>query len=166
MSCTMTAPTFHVEPNGNLNAHRPAATILSPRCITSSRGIRPSGRAGACSACLETAVIGSMASPITQLLRLPKLGEETLWALRRLMRMRMFFHLLECGSVTSDEEGVELANLDAARSEALRAAREVMSAEVREGRLCLSCQIDITEGDGTPLMTLPFRDALVISGQK
>lgn len=76
------------------------------------------------------------------------------------------FHLTlnECGSVTPDTEGVELPNLAAARVAAVAAAREVMGAEVIEGRLCMSCDIEIYDGAGRRLDRLPFRDMVTITG--
>jgi hypothetical protein len=77
---------------------------------------------------------------------------------------RFFVHLNECGSVSRDEDGHELADLQEARDAALKAAREIMCAEIAEGRLCLSCQIEITDSAGEVLLVIPFRDAITISG--
>lgn len=77
--------------------------------------------------------------------------------------MRMFFHLNECGKLTRDLEGQDLPNLEAGRAAAVRAAREVMCAEILEGRLCLSCSIEITDGDGNAITTVPFSDVVEIT---
>ena len=77
---------------------------------------------------------------------------------------RYFFNLRECGQVVVDEEGVDRHDLAAARVEALAAARSIMCAEVAEGRLCLSCSIEVFDASGTKVLTIPFRDALAISG--
>lgn len=77
---------------------------------------------------------------------------------------RYFFNLHECGTVLDDEEGRELPNLAAARDRAILEARELMSAEVSQGRLCLSCSIVIQDGGREALLTVPFRDALVLTG--
>jgi antirestriction protein ArdC len=77
---------------------------------------------------------------------------------------RYFFNLHECGTVSDDPEGMERADLDHVRQEALRAAREVMCAEVNEGRLCLSCHIEVKDEDGAVVLLLPFAEALTITG--
>jgi hypothetical protein len=77
---------------------------------------------------------------------------------------RLFFHLHECGTVTVDEEGVEVESLAEARVRAFRAARSIMSAEVAQGQLCLSCHINVEDDQGTILLTLPFREALQVTG--
>lgn len=77
---------------------------------------------------------------------------------------RYFFNLHECGTVSRDDEGVEHVDLSAARSVAIQAARDIMSAEVKEGRLCLNCYIQITDHERSPLLTIPFRDVLHLSG--
>ena len=77
---------------------------------------------------------------------------------------RMFFHLHECGDVVVDEEGVELEGLAEARLRALRDARSIMSAEVKAGQLCLSCHISVEDAEGSILLTIPFREALQVTG--
>lgn len=77
---------------------------------------------------------------------------------------RYFFHLHECGTHIPDDEGRGLAGMEEARSEAIKAARDVMSAEVQAGRLCLGCRIDVKDGNGRLVLTVPFSDALTISG--
>ena len=77
---------------------------------------------------------------------------------------RYFFDLHECGTHVEDEEGRELVDIVDARRSAIAEAREVMSHEVREGRLCLSCRIDVRDEVGTLVLTLPFREALAVTG--
>lgn len=77
---------------------------------------------------------------------------------------RYFFHFHECGTSFEDEEGAELPDIDSVRRAALKHVRGVMCGEVEEGRLCLSCHIEVTDADGRAVMTIPFRDALVITG--
>lgn len=76
----------------------------------------------------------------------------------------LFFQLNECGAVTEDPDGREVANLDAAWDVAIRAARAVMCAELDEGRLCLGCHIDVIDADGAHLLRVPFREAVTITG--
>ena len=77
---------------------------------------------------------------------------------------RFYFHLHECGTVTEDEEGRPLADLAAARAIARAEARQVMSAEVGEGRLCLSCVVIIADEAGVEVGRMPFREALAVTG--
>lgn len=81
------------------------------------------------------------------------------------MRMpRFFFHLHECGTVIEDDEGIELADLAAARDQAIHNARDVMAGEVRAGRLCLRCVIHIHDTGGARVETVRFREALTVEG--
>jgi hypothetical protein len=38
-----------------------------------------------------------------------------------------------------------------------------MCAEVRQGRLCLGCRIDVENTDRELVLSLPFRDALTVT---
>ncbi|MDP5280124.1 hypothetical protein Q9Q95_14435 [Sphingomonas sp. DG1-23] len=78
--------------------------------------------------------------------------------------VRYYLHLEECGTLTEDREGVELADAAFARELAVRAARDVMSHEVKHGRLCLSCTIVISDAAGRELERMPFKDALTLTG--
>lgn len=75
-----------------------------------------------------------------------------------------FFNLHECGSLYADEEGRELESVDVASVEAIAAARSVMSHEVAAGRLCLSCRIEVKDSAGRVVLTIPFREALTVTG--
>lgn len=77
---------------------------------------------------------------------------------------RYFFHLHECGRGTLDEEGTELVGVEEARQRAIHQARSIMSAELLEGRLCLSCHIDVVDGRGQRVVKVPFKEALTLSG--
>ncbi len=78
---------------------------------------------------------------------------------------RMFFHLHECGTVTRDEEGRDLPDIESAERAAIEAAREIMCAEVARGHLCLDCHIEVVDEQGERLVFLPFADALVVTGR-
>jgi hypothetical protein len=75
---------------------------------------------------------------------------------------RFFFNLDECGERTIDDEGFELAHIEAARAAAINAARDIIAAEVQKGRLCLSCRIEVTDAAGEIFLTVLFRDAVEI----
>ena len=77
---------------------------------------------------------------------------------------RYHFHLHECGSVISDEEGLDKPDLESVRHEALMSAREIMSNEVKIGKLCLGCHIEVEDEAGQVVLTLPFKEAVQVSG--
>lgn len=75
-----------------------------------------------------------------------------------------FFHLDECGTITSDLEGRELPDLEQAKLSAIIDARSIMSSEVSLGRLCMSCHIDIEDDQCRHLAQISFQEALSITG--
>jgi len=76
--------------------------------------------------------------------------------------MPRFFFNLRDGDELRDEEGLILADAEAVREEALRNARDIMAEEVRHGHLCLKDKIEVADEAGEPVLTLPFRAAVVI----
>ncbi len=77
---------------------------------------------------------------------------------------RFFFNLHECGRIFSDEEGAEMPDVAAARANAINEARQIMAAEVLQGRLCLACHIEVLDNARRPLLIVAFNDAVVVSG--
>lgn len=79
--------------------------------------------------------------------------------------MSLFYmHIHHCDVVARDEEGLDLPDLQAARREAIAGARSIMGEELAKGRLCLGSHIEIEDGDGRLLATVPFRDAVMLTG--
>jgi hypothetical protein len=72
---------------------------------------------------------------------------------------RFFLHLAD-GYPVCDEDGMFFENADAAREEAIRAARDMMADQVRQGRLSLRDRIDIEDEAGNPLFSVRFREAV------
>ena len=72
---------------------------------------------------------------------------------------RFYFHILTRTTVIRDEEGTELADLDAARCEAINDARGMMSTAIREGRDISHRHIEICDAVGTVLLKVPFSEA-------
>jgi hypothetical protein len=72
---------------------------------------------------------------------------------------RYFFHVFD-DIIAQDEEGVELPNLAAARLQAVKGARDLMTEQVRHGHLELSHWIDVTDERGDKVLTITFRDAV------
>ena len=77
---------------------------------------------------------------------------------------RYFLNLDECGSRTIDDEGYEAAHDEAARAAGITAARGIMAEEVLNGKLCLSCRIEVTNHDGEVVLVVPFKEAVTVSG--
>lgn len=74
-------------------------------------------------------------------------------------RFHLRFH--ECdGSIADVGDAVDAENVDEARAAAIVRARAVMAEEVKNGRLCLSCWIVISDDHGNNVHTLQFGDAI------
>jgi hypothetical protein len=61
-----------------------------------------------------------------------------------------------------DEEGRDLPDLDAVRSEALTGIRSILAEDVRKGFLDLGGRIDVLDETGTRLLTIGFAEAVEI----
>ncbi|MBY2910117.1 DUF6894 family protein [Rhizobium leguminosarum] len=72
---------------------------------------------------------------------------------------RFFFHILTRTNIIRDEEGTDLTDLGAARSEAIKDARGMMSTAIREGKDISHRQIEICNADGNMLLKVPFSEA-------
>ena len=76
---------------------------------------------------------------------------------------RFYLHMRNDRTV-EDREGLILEDADAARLEAIRSARDILAAEIRTGRLDLAGEIEVADENGQPILTVPFRQAIVIEG--
>ena len=75
---------------------------------------------------------------------------------------KFFFHVRDDMDVP-DDEGAELADIEAAREYAAQSARVLMSETLRDdGRITLSHRIDIEDDKGGVVASVPFRDAVRI----
>ena len=74
---------------------------------------------------------------------------------------RYFFHVYD-DVVLRDDEGIELADSEAARAEALAGARALICDQVRKGRLSLHHRIEVEDDRGRAVLTLPFDEAVRI----
>lgn len=75
-----------------------------------------------------------------------------------------YLHLHECGKVVRANEPLDLPSLEAARNAAIKGARDIMCSELAAGRLCLSCHIEIEDEKGAIVLTVPFADAVTVTG--
>ncbi|HEX8669027.1 MAG TPA: hypothetical protein VF727_11730 [Allosphingosinicella sp.] len=73
---------------------------------------------------------------------------------------RYFFQLYDRTGWSEDKEGRELADLAAARRQALKGARSIMGADVLRGEIDLTARIDVWDSDGRVVLNLPFADAV------
>ena len=71
-----------------------------------------------------------------------------------------FFDLHNGTGLTADDEGLELADEEAARASAITSIRSLLSSEVREGRIDLRGHITIRQGSSGATMQVPFSDAV------
>ncbi len=76
--------------------------------------------------------------------------------------MRYFFHLRESGTLVVDEEGLELAGVDAVQKAAVMGARSVIAAEAMAGKLSLGAVIEVYDESGERVLDVRFRDAVTI----
>lgn len=76
---------------------------------------------------------------------------------------RYFFNVVD-GTRIDDDEGQNLADLDAARLTAIHSARRIMGHEIWSGRLPLNEVIEITDPTGRVLLIVPFKEAVQIIG--
>ena len=74
-----------------------------------------------------------------------------------------FFHLREPGAYFRDEEGAELADLDAAHARALENVRDIISMEVRSGVIPLSHVMEIADAAGNVVKTISYVEAVKLA---
>lgn len=76
---------------------------------------------------------------------------------------RYFMHICNGNGFVEDSEGIELPDETAAREQALRSARDVMTADIRDGQLDLTSFIEVEDSERHLLFTLTFADAVEIT---
>jgi hypothetical protein len=77
------------------------------------------------------------------------------------MMPRFYLHIRKGDALAEDPEGDEFASMEAARDEAIAAAREIMSEQMQRGELPEpnSC-LEIADQDGRLVLTVSFDEAL------
>jgi hypothetical protein len=73
------------------------------------------------------------------------------------------FNIRNGVGLVPDEDGRQLQDLAAARSEALDGIRSVVSEEARRGFVDLSGQIEITDDDGNLLDVVGYDEAIMLT---
>lgn len=76
--------------------------------------------------------------------------------------MRFYFNLRDGDALLLDPEGVELPNIDAVARRAHAAARDLLSEELREGRVRLDLCLDVRDEAGSTVYGLPFIEAIEV----
>ena len=72
---------------------------------------------------------------------------------------RYFLHLVDSAEVLLDPDGIDIPP-EAIERAALRAARDCMAGDVKNGRLDLRCRIDVQDEKGEVVHRLGFADAV------
>ena len=82
-----------------------------------------------------------------------------------------FFHIYDATGTLQDDEGMVLPNLDAARTEAIQSAREILAETIRAGGVVDGRRFEVADESGDILFVVPFADVLklhkadAVSGQ-
>ena len=79
---------------------------------------------------------------------------------------RYFFHIHDGSGHMPDEEGTELADLDAVRARAIHDARALMAADIETGRLDLTDYVEVADEGGAVVLTLPYAEAVLVNRVK
>ena len=77
---------------------------------------------------------------------------------------RYFFNVHDRLGHLRDQEGCELADMDAVRQRAVHDARSLMSADIRDGLLNVADYVEVTDAKGAVVLTLPYSEAVTITG--
>lgn len=78
---------------------------------------------------------------------------------------RYFFHIREGGDISRDAEGQELANVDAARREAISTGREILGEKLLHGGSLDHRTIEIADETGRVVEVVNARDVLFKAGR-
>ena len=78
--------------------------------------------------------------------------------------MMLFLHVRDGDRLIRDPDGSFFYELEAARSEAIESARELMAAGiVEEGQIGIERSMAVCDASGTTLLVLPFREVIDLS---
>jgi hypothetical protein len=74
---------------------------------------------------------------------------------------RYHFHIRHeaAGNLERDEEGLILADVAAAKAEAVQSAKELVIERIRASDR-IDCRFEVTDSDGNLVFQLPFRDVI------
>ncbi|MEA2998917.1 MAG: hypothetical protein QOK17_750 [Sphingomonadales bacterium] len=77
---------------------------------------------------------------------------------------QFYLHIYNDHGEAEDDEGLEVPSLAVAREEAVQGIRSLLYAEVKNGSFNLAGRIDIKDASGTVLLTVPFKEAVAVTG--
>ncbi|MDB5671480.1 MAG: hypothetical protein JWO25_2439 [Alphaproteobacteria bacterium] len=75
-----------------------------------------------------------------------------------------FFHIHNSHGGAEDDEGMEAKSLSEAREKAVAGVRSLLSAEAANGEINFGGRIDIADGGGKVLLSVPFAEAVAVKG--
>jgi hypothetical protein len=73
-----------------------------------------------------------------------------------------YFHHWQGEVFIEDLEGVACVSLDAARNRAIDGARDILSGDIKDGRMDLNQRVELFDNTGRLCLTIPFREAVDI----
>ena len=73
---------------------------------------------------------------------------------------RFYFHIYDDQGAIPDTEGLDCADLEAAKQEGKASAQEMLAEEMRAGRTVDHRRIEITAENGSVVAVYPFLDLL------
>ena len=77
---------------------------------------------------------------------------------------RFYIHIQNGNGFEPDYEGLELADLESARREALHAGADIIAQDLKSGCNVVNVTLFIEDGYHTPLMSLPLTAAIKVEG--
>ena len=78
---------------------------------------------------------------------------------------RYYLHLHNRTGFTRDDEGLELPDVAAARNEAVRSIRSILSSEVLDGQIDFDGRLDIAGEDEEVVASVSFADAVQLKAE-
>ena len=73
---------------------------------------------------------------------------------------KYFFHIRTSDTFSPDDRGVDFPDVEAAKREAITAAREMIADMVLDGDPIDGMRFEVTDESGNVVLTLPFRFVL------
>ena len=75
---------------------------------------------------------------------------------------RFFFHVVDRAGIATDDDGPDVDDLTAAKEVALKGARDILAAEIKYGKIDLNWRIDVADGEGVVMLSVPFSEAVLV----
>jgi hypothetical protein len=77
---------------------------------------------------------------------------------------QFYLHIHNSHGGAEDDEGLDADSLSEARKKTVHGIRSLLSAEAANGEIDFNGRIDISDGSGEVLLSVPFVDAITIRG--